>query len=248
MDNIYLFQQFYIPNNNLRYNETKYCLKKNLLNEKIKKIYLLNEKIYTNSEMGLPVTNNKIEQINLGKRLMFSDVFKFVIDNNINGYIILSNSDIYYDNTLNNIYKIQLKKHRIALCQSRTELKTNLYKIKQYRGYSQDTWIYHSNNKINDLKDFDFNFGVIRCDGNMAHRLNKNKFKLYNFPNLIKCIHVHREFKRNSALRNSKIKNTKSLSVQPKYFYNKNEMKIIKNKMKKIIYIKNKLKYKQKYL
>ena len=144
MDNIYLFQQFYIPNNNLRYYENKYCLNKNLLNDKIKKIYLLNEKIYTNSEMGLPVTNNKIEQINLGKRLMFSDVFKFVIDNNINGYIILSNSDIYYDNTLNNIYKIQLKKHRIALCQSRTELKTNLYKIKQFKGYSQDTWIYHS--------------------------------------------------------------------------------------------------------
>ena len=40
-DFVYLINQFFIPNNNIRYNEIKFCLKKNVDNIKISEIHLL---------------------------------------------------------------------------------------------------------------------------------------------------------------------------------------------------------------
>ena len=46
---------------------------------------------------------------------------------------------------------------------------------------SQNAWIYHSKHKITNINDFNFNFGVMGCDSNIAYYLIKYKFKLYNF-------------------------------------------------------------------
>ena len=219
MDKIYLIQQFYIPNDKIRYLETKTCLKINNNNKFINKIILLNEKIYTNKELGFDSSQNKIQQINIKKRLKFKNIFEYIKNNNnINGYIIISNSDIYFNNSLINIYKLQFKSKRICLAQLRTEIKSNVIKVMQNASYSQDTWIYHSKHKINNINDFDFNFGVLGCDNNMCYYLNKDKFKLYNFPNLIKCIHLHKSKNRNGELYHNKIKNSKILHVKPIYF------------------------------
>ena len=78
MDKIYLILQFYIPNNIIRYNEIKLRLNLNIRNKYIYKIILLNERIYSNKELGIDVSQNKIEQVNIGTRLQFSDIFKYV--------------------------------------------------------------------------------------------------------------------------------------------------------------------------
>ena len=65
-----LINQFFIPNNNIRYNEIKFCLKKNVDNNKISEIHLLVEKIYTDQELG--ITSNKIKQILINKRYVSS--------------------------------------------------------------------------------------------------------------------------------------------------------------------------------
>ena len=54
-DKIIYITQFYIPENIDRYNEIKYCLNKNYNNKYIDKIYLLNEKIYTDEELELMI-------------------------------------------------------------------------------------------------------------------------------------------------------------------------------------------------
>ena len=53
VDTISLFQQFYIPVNKNRYLEIKKCLKYNCDNKYINKIYLLNERYYSNDELGI---------------------------------------------------------------------------------------------------------------------------------------------------------------------------------------------------
>ena len=63
------------------------------MNQDIDKIYLLNEKIYTHEE--LKVNSDKIVQENIEKRLKFSDVFNYVQENNIEGYIVIVNSDFF---------------------------------------------------------------------------------------------------------------------------------------------------------
>lgn len=221
MNNIYLIQQFYIPNNKIRYLETKKCLNLNFNNNYIHKIILLNEKIYSNKELGFDTSNNKINnkilQINIKNRLKFKNVFEYVKNNNINGYIIFSNSDIFFNNTLNNIYNINLKNKRICLCQKRKELKSNGFKIKKYSSDSQDVWIYHSCHNIKYIDNFNFYFGIFGCDNHLAYYLKYDKFKLYNFPNLIQCIHLHKS-KHYRNINNIRIKNLKSLHVKPIYF------------------------------
>ena len=50
----------------MRLKEIQYCLKKNIENMNFEKIILLNEKIYTNEELGLTVGDmNRIEQVDI---------------------------------------------------------------------------------------------------------------------------------------------------------------------------------------
>jgi hypothetical protein len=51
-------------------------LKRNVLNEDISKIYLLNERIYSEDELG--IQSNKIIQVVINKWITFKDVFLFV--------------------------------------------------------------------------------------------------------------------------------------------------------------------------
>ena len=66
-DPIYLFYQFFVHPNEDRHNEIKYCLLKNVQNEFVDKIYLLNERIYSDKELG--VSSDKIIQVVIHKRL-----------------------------------------------------------------------------------------------------------------------------------------------------------------------------------
>ena len=79
-DEIHIFTQFFNHSNKERNNEIKKCLKFNVDNVNITKIHLLNEKIYSNEEMGLDSTN-KIIQTNIGKRLQFNTVFEYIRKN-----------------------------------------------------------------------------------------------------------------------------------------------------------------------
>ena len=60
-DDINLIYQYFIHDNIERRKELEFCLKQNLENKNINKIYLLNEKIYSAKELGLTNHNNKIK-------------------------------------------------------------------------------------------------------------------------------------------------------------------------------------------
>ena len=98
-DDIILITQFYISLNKARQAEILQCLEFNLNNKTIDKVYLITERIYTEEEMKIADNSNKskIIQINIGRRLKYSDVFDIIEDHKINGYIILANSDIFFD-------------------------------------------------------------------------------------------------------------------------------------------------------
>ena len=98
-DKVILFTQFYIPNNEERYKEIKETLKINVNNKLINHIILINERKYTEKEMG--IHDKKIIQIIKNGRMTFADVIKNIKKySNIRGYIIVSNSDIFFDKSL----------------------------------------------------------------------------------------------------------------------------------------------------
>ena len=91
---ITLIYQFFIHEDNVRNKEIRKCLKFNVENKYIDKIILLNERIYTDDELG--IKDKKIRQVNINKRLSYKDVFNCVHGDNLKGYIITCNADIFF--------------------------------------------------------------------------------------------------------------------------------------------------------
>ena len=189
-DDIYLFTQFYIPKEDKRIKEVNDTLKNNLGNTHIKKIVLLNERIYTPEELGIACdkSNNldKIEQIVIKDRLTYNFFFQYA--STFKGYLILANSDIYFDKTLKNIYKTTLTTTKSCYTQLRFESNKKLFGP---RSDSQDAWLFHSNYFPEPHMMFHFQLGQPGCDNKITFWLQQLKYTLYNEPFRIKIYHMH---------------------------------------------------------
>jgi hypothetical protein len=196
-----LIYQYFIPKTDERVKEIKETLKRNVLNEDISKIYLLNERIYSEDELG--IQSNKIIQVVINKWITFKDVFLFVENEKIKGYIIMANSDIFFDKSISNLHYTDLDscQKMISLLRWEYHGEENLDECKIFgpRWDSQDTWIFHSNSNIlkkyRDL--FDFSFGQPGCDNKIIYVLLMLGVELNNDPVMFKTYHYHMETGRN---------------------------------------------------
>jgi hypothetical protein len=205
-DNIYIIQQFYIPSNQKRRAEINECLKRNADLPQVSKIYLLGEKEYSKKELQLNDKQfPKISQHVIGHRMKYIDVFNFVKQQQLSGYIIFMNSDIFLDKTVDGLFKTPLASEKTFMSQLRFEfnpankhLQLNKLFV-NWITYSQDTWIYHTNYQPTQqqLKLFDFEFGKPGCDNKIIYLMNILGYKIINNPFLVKTYHVHMSQERN---------------------------------------------------
>tara|TARA_B100000424_G_scaffold244013_1_gene213996 strand:- start:20545 stop:22251 length:1707 start_codon:yes stop_codon:yes gene_type:complete len=204
-DPIFVFTQFYISSNKARNNELKKVLELMVINKNIEKIYLLNERIYRDDELG--IQSDKIQQMVINNRLTYKICYDKVEELNLNGYIILTNSDIFFDKSITNIKKTNFHKERAIFTLLRHEFNVynNLSNCKLFgpRHDSQDTWIFHSNFNIPSRyrNAFDFILGIPGCDNKVIYLYNILGYECYNNPTLIKCYHYqlssYRNYKKN---------------------------------------------------
>ena len=208
-DDIILIQQYYLDDNLARRGENKLCLLTNTQNTAITKILLLNERLYSDEEIG--VKSDKIEQVVIGNRLTYKNVFDYVSDNNIKGYIVLSNTDIFFDKTLSNVMNTNISKKRQVFCQLRFEYESGVELDKCHiygpSPNSQDTWIWHTNTKVTkkQRKVLDIKLGIPGCDNKMVYLFNILGFSCHNEPYLIKTYHCHESGVRNHAENNERV-------------------------------------------
>jgi hypothetical protein len=258
-DEIILITQFYIHEYNVRNKEIKDTLDKNIKNKLIDKIYLLNECIYTDEQLYenklyTDEEKNKLIQINIKNRLKYKDIYNIIDEYNISGYIIIANNDIFFDETLLNIKKVDLiNKNVLCLCRYEYNNEVNLNECKLYdsgRPDSQDTWIFHTNNNIEKrYRDiFNFELGKLGCDNKIIYLYSILGYICYNQPNIIKTYHNH-----SSKIRNINIKNVmnKPLFALYPYIENSNDnitynIIIENNRLKE--YIKNKIIKNEKFI
>jgi hypothetical protein len=215
-DNIYLIFQFFIPSNEERYNEIKYCLRRNIELNKFTKIILLNERIYTKEELGLNDSEMlNIKQVNIKLRMRYIDCFKQVLKLNLDGYIVIANSDIFFDDTISNVRRSCLSQEKSLYALIRFEynpsISLNDCKLFTIQGTDtlhpgcQDTWIYHTKyiTEINmDLiKHGIYKLGVPGCDSKIAMGFSLMGFKCINEPYNIRTYHYHTSPLRNYTLR-----------------------------------------------
>ena len=200
VDPIILITQFYKSNNEYRQKEIVNCLIYNLNNPFINEIYLITETAYTLNQIGLPenANNSKIKIININARMKYSDAFNIVSQNNLKGYIIIANSDIFFDSTIEKLYVSNASLEKKVYCLLRLEYTNrDLTKCTIYgsgTNCSQDTWIFHSNYNIlpQHNKLFSFELGIPGCDNHITYLFTILGFKLYNEPYLIRTYHNHR--------------------------------------------------------
>lgn len=199
-DPIHAFSQFFLPKTADRVKEIQQCLRSNIENPHVAKVYLLNERIYTEEEMGIADADAKdkakIVQSNLGRRLKFSDVFDYIDEHSIKGYNVIMNSDIFLDKTIEKLQKSDLHKEKKMIALLRYEYDpTNIVKSKIFgpRHDSQDTWILHSNFNIRaeHRKVFAFEFGKPGCDNKITYLMAILGYEVVNDPTFIKTYHVH---------------------------------------------------------
>jgi len=203
-DEIYLIYQYYLPNTEKRIKEVQEALSRNLENQHISKIYILTERHYTDKEFGLENPTDKIIQEVIGRRMIFRDVFTYVEKFNLKGYIMTSNSDIFFDNSISKLHYTDLDVLQTIISLLRWEYRgeKNLNDCKLYKSSykyssssSQDSWIFHSNFNfkipLNSSSDFDIHFGQPGCDNRLMYVFWKNGFMIKNDPIMFKTYHCH---------------------------------------------------------
>jgi hypothetical protein len=193
-DPIHVFLQFYIDKNEEHYNEIKFALKKNVENPYIDSIIMLNERIYTDEELG--IKSSKIKQINIQTWITYADILNY----DIVGYKIIINADIFLDESIKNIKISDIHIHkkmyslvRYEYNQGEPYLLHGKNTTTDIRSDSQDTWIIHSNHKFTSkqLNLFKIKLGTPGCDNKINYLFTIIGYTLYNDPLYIKSFHCH---------------------------------------------------------
>ena len=200
-DPINIFCQFFLPRTEERCAEIRLCLHRNVKNPAVAKIYLLNEQIYTEEELG--IASDKIIQIDVSRRLRFSDVFDYISEQNIVGYSVIINSDIFVDETIDRLRSTNLHTSKTMLALLRYEWNEGVPRIFGPRMDSQDTWIVHSNYipTVSQRPAFAFEFGKPGCDNKIIYLMTILGYTVINDPNHIKTYHVHQEVARDYTIK-----------------------------------------------
>lgn len=192
---LYLITQFFRPSAKKRFQEIKDCLTMNCACSSIDKIILINEKDYSNEWKNVQ-NSNKIHQVITGRRLTYGDFLGYVCENvPENVFTVLSNADIYFDESLTNLWKMNLKERMLALLRWDDDGRgANHASIFGPRADSQDTWIFLSDSIRQtawNMSDFDFQLGQVGCDNAFAGSILRNRFLITNPAMTIKSYHLH---------------------------------------------------------
>ncbi|MBE9490657.1 MAG: hypothetical protein IMY67_10215 [Bacteroidetes bacterium] len=185
---IRLITSYYLDSNSDRQSEIDECLSNNVNNEYLDEILLFCKSI--------PNTKNKKIKIIKSNRPTFNDFLTHV--NDITGeedINILSNTDIFFDKSLNKLKQFPIKGK--VLCLLRWERnKEGASKIKTIRADCQDSWIFKGKIKTGDMW-LDFHMGKLGCDNRICYEFKNAGYKLENPCFLIRSHHLHNTNKRN---------------------------------------------------
>lgn len=175
---INLYTSYFISEDKKRQSEIDLCLKKNIENDLIKTIYLIIEEPI---EFNIP----KIKTVLIKGRPTYNVFFDLINQNTTeNEWNIISNTDIYFDNTLH-----LLKKYSKSYCLALTRYEVTQTGIRFLNlKDSQDCWIFKGN--IRKIEG-DFTLGTAGCDNAIANRIWKSGYQVINPSKSIKSYHVH---------------------------------------------------------
>jgi hypothetical protein len=187
---MWLIQQYFRPSTNARRaREIQTCLQKNLECPLIDHVLLLNEMEYAD----LPVAHPKLQTSVLGHRLTYYDIMRTIQERVPAGdYVAFANSDIYFDATLGQCWRIGMAEKSLCLALLRWEETTR--ELFGPRADSQDSWIVARDTVARmsiTEDDFGFPFGKSGCDNALALVMMRQRCLVANPAHSIHTWHVH---------------------------------------------------------
>jgi len=204
-EQINVVYQFFIPQDKHRRREIQECLRRNAENKHVDSVVLMNEREYSPQELGLK-NLGKVRQVVVGARLTFAETFRQLKENDIQGYIVMVNADIFVDATIRKLRYSRLDDTRSVMAQLRHEYRagTPLSAARLFgpRFDSQDAWIVHSNQSVpeENLPLFKFCFGTPGCDNKLVYLFKILGYEVINDPLAVKIYHLHANMERNYQL------------------------------------------------
>jgi|MDTC01.1.fsa_nt_gb hypothetical protein len=202
--NIVLFVQWYDDPITLE-NRTK-CLQRNIENQHIDFINIFYEPNSQYSLSRAAINNPKVALIELDERMNYGLWMEFADRNYANSIKLLSNSDIYFDNTLQLVKQASFSDNRIlAITRKDEDLNGNIVISKERFSndaidinplYSHDCWIYKDKIKSIQYNNIKLSIGYENCDRIFKQYCQENNIEFINlFPN-VNGIHLdHRSEK-----------------------------------------------------
>ena len=214
---VWLITQYYHSTSKERTEEIKECLRRNYECPYIDTIVLITERDYSKdfaeisnananananakanakaSKKANAKADKKIKQIISGKRLTYADFLAYVHQYvPLNTFAMLANSDIYFGDSLLDLWKIDLTDKMMALLRWDCAKDNGLSTIFGPRADSQDSWIFLSNSiksRAWDYSAFQIQLGQAGCDNAFAGHMLRNRFVLLNPALTFKTFHLH---------------------------------------------------------
>jgi len=178
-----LVTQFYKPENEDRFNEIKYCLRKNIQNPLIDVIAVHVKP----SDIPYLETSGKIKIFEIADRATYQYLFDIGESLIGDGLIIVANSDIFIDEEAIELCLEHLQENEMYAL-SRWDLDEDM-EAKHHKTWdSQDTWIFKNSIKSGN---YDIPLGIPGCDNRIAYELKEAGYKVINPSKTIKTYHFH---------------------------------------------------------
>ena len=227
---IWLITQLFRHSDDKRFEEIKTCLQRNCACPYIDQVVLLNETDLSNHWKKKPLMpgSEKIKQVMINKRLSYADFLQYVKESvPANTYTILCNADIYFEDSLVDLYKINMYDKMLGLLRWDVN-ETGSAEIFGPRADSQDAWIFLSNSIQSRQwkKDiYQFHLGQPGCDNAFSGHILRQGIVLCNPALTFKSFHLHQSNVRNYS-KSDYIKSDLYINLIPTYIVNTKQIMV----------------------
>lgn len=186
---MHLILQTYDEKNKDRLDEIEYCMLSNLDNPNITMLHNLYEDSDTYLDESIR-THKKYKGIKSDSWLTYKKAFEYC-NKNLSGQLCaITNNDIMldekkWDMKLEEKIVYALSRHEFNIVTETGSLDVNFNQL--FHAHTQDMWIFNSPIEV---KDCNFEIGILGCDNAIADRFRKSGYRLLNRPETFKIFHL----------------------------------------------------------
>lgn len=196
-----LITVLYNETNEARMNEYKTCLERNLAHPLIDKIHILyddSKDTKHNALLNYLITK-PVHISYIHERPTFGMCFELAHKEYAESIVILSNADIYFNNTLESLIGYDVTNKFLVLTRWNVKEDDSLELFKQYKPdgnfddtmsyLSQDVWIFKT--PLKQFQNPHFRLGTWACDGYIAYQAYISGLRVINPCLTIQACHLH---------------------------------------------------------